>query len=75
MKYHWNQAKGLLAQLKGRDPLAVPGHKGQRFAQLSIHTWTKVHKMKKMRFRMDSPGMMLWSRTIVSWGLLLGINM
>lgn len=24
-----------------------------------IRTWTKVHKIKKMRFRMDSPGMML----------------
>lgn len=39
-----------------------------------IPTWTKVHRIKKMRFRMDSPGTMLWSRTIVSWGSLLGTN-
>lgn len=30
--------------------------------QLDTHL-TKVHKIKKMRFRMDSPGMTLWSRT------------
>lgn len=41
MKCHWNQAKGLLTHLKSRDPLAMPGHKGQRFAQLSN---TYLHK-------------------------------
>lgn len=41
MKCHWNQAKGLLTHLKSRDPLAMPGHKGQRFAPLSN---TYLHK-------------------------------
>lgn len=70
-----------MAMLRGRAGLKRAeqgwphtGTQGRFASPLLIRTWTKVHKIKKMRFRMDSPGMMLWSRTIASWGPWLGIS-
>ena len=69
----WSTLRGC-AGLRG--PSTCWPHTGTlgRCAHPPIRTWTKVHKIKKTRFRMDSPGMMLRSRGIDSWGSWLGIN-